>query len=77
MHNVTQICKLYTQPLKFISPIRESIQVVFAKAVDFSSASRKQKINFPASTASSKEQCSTTINEITAMFFCHPKLYKK
>ena len=39
---------------------------MFAKAVDYFSASRKQKINFSASTASSKEQYRTTINEITA-----------
>ena len=42
---------------------------MFAKAVDYFSASRKQKINFSASTASSKEQCRTTINEITARIF--------
>ena len=30
--------------------------LVFAKAVDFFSAGRKQKINFSASTASNKEQ---------------------
>ena len=37
---------------------------MFAKAVGFFSASRKQKIDFSASTASSKEQYRTTINEI-------------
>ena len=51
--------------------------LVLAKAVDYFSASRKQKRNFSASTASSKEQCSTTINWITAMLFCHPKLFKR
>ena len=45
------------------------MRLVFAKAVDFFSASRKQKIDFSASTASSKEQCCTTIYEITAIFF--------
>ena len=43
--------------------------LVFAKAVDYFSASRKQKIDFSASTASSKEQCRTTINELTARIF--------
>ena len=47
---------------------KDMFYLVFAKAVDYFSASRKQKINFSASTASSKEQYRTTINEITAWF---------